>query len=107
MWKEQSFRCLFYGQECIITLNFEEFAVVGMNFFSIWNNEGSTFIKKNVNIKQSDKFGVISTIGCNYITGGGNGEITIWEGLDIKITKPIHKKPIDTIRIVREQYKFD
>ncbi len=80
---------------------------MGMNFFSIWNNEGSTFVKKNVNIKTSDKFGVVTTLGNHFITGGGSGEIIIWEGLDPKISKSIHKKPIDTIRTIGNKYRFN
>ncbi len=78
--------------------------MVGINFFCIWNNEGSAYIKKNVNIKTSNKFEIITTTGTCFITGGGSGELTIWEGLDAKVSKNVHKKQIDTIRTIENKY---
>lgn len=50
-----------------------------------------------MDIKSSDKFGVVTIFMGDYIIGGAQGDITIWDGVNLKATKSIHSKAIDTI----------
>jgi hypothetical protein len=68
--------------------------------------KGNELSESKVNIKSSDKFGVITIFEGKYITGGSTGEITIWDLMNIKNSNLTHNKAVDSLCVRGEKYIF-